>query len=66
MVSIQESMPDQNCQLNSQKPENRSNFKMPSVVMTDIKLILVTSKINLSYSKKYAESTEFYIGVFSL
>jgi hypothetical protein len=66
MVSAQESMPNQNCQLNLQKPRIFQTFKCRSVVITDIILILVASKINLSYSKKYAEPTVFYTGVCSL
>jgi len=66
MVSAQESKPNQNCQLNVQKPRIVQTFKCLSVVMTDIKLILVAGKINLNYSKKYAEPTIFYTGVCSL
>jgi len=53
MVSAQESMPNQNCQLNLQKPRIFQTFKSRSVVMIDIKLIVVVGIINLNYSKKY-------------
>lgn len=66
MVSAQESMPNQNCQLNLLKPGLFQTFKCRSVVMTDIKLILVACKINFNYSKNYAEPTVFYTGVCSL
>lgn len=66
MVSAQESMPNQNCQLNLQKTRTVQTFKCRSVVTTDIRLILVAGKINLNYSKKYAEPTVFYTGVCSL
>jgi len=66
MVSAQESMPNQNCQLNLQKQRIFQMFNCRSVVMTDIILILVARKTNLNYSKKYAEPTVFYTGVCSL
>ena len=66
MVSVQESMPNQNCQLNLQKPRIVQTFECRSVVMTDIKLILVVCNIILNYSKKYAEPTVFYTGVCSM
>ena len=59
-------MPNQNCQLNLQKPRIVQTFKCGSVVMTDIRLIFVAGKINLNYSKKYAEPRVFYTGVCSL
>jgi len=66
MVSVQESMRNQNCQLDLQKPRMVQTFKCRSAVTTNIKLILVAGKINLNCSKKYAETTVFYTGVCSL
>jgi len=57
MVSAQESMPNQNCQLNLQKPRIVQTFKCRSVVMTDIRLILVAGNANIRV---------FYTGICSL